>query len=323
MKIQKRSDKFLHLRDFISAKARLRTYIPSSPLDFSESLSQQFNIPIYLKLENWQKTGSFKVRGALNKLLSLSAEEKSKGVITASAGNHGLGVAYAAKLLDVHGKIVVPENASPAKIKALRLFELELVKNGADYDEAEAYAWELKKREGLTFVHAFSDPDIIAGQGTIGLEIMQQLPDVETIVAPVGGGGLISGVASVVKAANPHIKIIGVQPQASRAMVNALQNGKVVETPIQETIADGLAGRFVTELTLNLTQEFVDDVIVVSESSTEEALKLILEQEHILVEGSAAVGVAALLEKKIPSGKCAIILTGRNIDIKLLTRLLV
>ncbi|MFQ5770829.1 MAG: threonine/serine dehydratase [bacterium] len=305
------------LENFIAAKEKIRSYIRSTPLEYARELSQRTHSRIYLKLENWQKTGSFKIRGAVNKLLSLSAEEKQKGVITASAGNHGLGVAFTAQMMGVPGKIVVPETASTAKIKALEHYDLELIKQGIDYDEAEQIAWQVQKRENRTFIHAFSDPDIIAGQGTIGLEILHDLPDVETILVPIGGGGLISGVAIAAKSLKPNVKIIGVQSEASPAMYNSVQSGKIVETPIADTLADGLAGRFVTELTLNITQHFVDEICLVSEDAIKAAVKLILESEHMLIEGSAAVGVAALLENKIAlRGEIVIVVTGRNIAVK-------
>ena len=166
----------INLSKISSAHKKIQPHIRKTPLEFSHQLSEQTGSEVYLKLENWQKTGSFKIRGALNKMLSLSSEEKQKGIITASAGNHGLGVAHAAKMLGIYGKIIVPENASHAKIKALQNYELELLKQGRDYDEAEEIAWQIQKREGLTFIHAFSDPEIIAGQGTIGLEILEDLP---------------------------------------------------------------------------------------------------------------------------------------------------
>jgi len=294
-----------------------------TPLESSTQLSKRFELSIHLKLENWQKTGSFKIRGAFNKILTLSEDEKSRGVITASAGNHGLGVAFACQLLGVTGKVVVPVNASLAKIRALQSFDIELIQRGNDYDEAEAIALGIQKREGLTFVHAFSDPQVIAGQGTVALEILEALPDVQTILVPIGGGGLISGIAIATKSMNRNIKIIGVQSEASPAMYHSLRVGKVVETPIAETVADGLAGRFVTETTLRLVEEFVDDVLLVSEESIHAAIRLILETEHLLIEGSAAVGLAALLENKIKvPGKTAVVLTGRNIDFSLLKSLL-
>ncbi len=311
------------LENFVSSRTRIQKYIRLTPLESSTQLSKRFELSIHLKLENWQKTGSFKIRGAFNKILTLSEDEKSRGVITASAGNHGLGVAFACQLLGVTGKVVVPVNASLAKIRALQSFDIELIQRGNDYDEAEAIALGIQKREGLTFVHAFSDPQVIAGQGTVALEILEALPDVQTILVPIGGGGLISGIAIATKSMNRNIKIIGVQSEASPAMYHSLRVGKVVETPIAETVADGLAGRFVTETTLRLVEEFVDDVLLVSEESIHAAIRLILETEHLLIEGSAAVGLAALLENKIKvPGKTAVVLTGRNIDFSLLKSLL-
>jgi len=311
------------LSQITSAHEKIQPHIRKTPLEYSHQLSEQTGNEVYLKLENWQKTGSFKIRGAVNKMLSLSSEEKQNGIITASAGNHGLGVAHAAKMLDIQGKIVVPESASLAKIKALQNYELELLKRGRDYDEAEEIAWQIQKRENFTFVHAFSDPEIIAGQGTIGLEILEDLPDANTIVVPIGGGGLIAGVAIAAKSINSKVKVVGVQSEASPAMFNSVQAAKCVETPIEETIADGLAGRFVAEFTLELTQKYVDEVVLVSENAIKEALKLTIENEHMLIEGSAAVGVAALLEKRIKvDGKIVILLTGRNIHTQVLKEVL-
>ncbi|NIR47897.1 pyridoxal-phosphate dependent enzyme [candidate division KSB1 bacterium] len=313
----------ISVKDINFARDQIKRHIYLTPLEPSPQLSHEFSAEIHFKLENWQRTGSFKLRGALNKMLSLSEEERNVGVVTASVGNHGLGVAYAAKLFGIPGKIVVPEKASPAKVKALKSYDLQLIEHGRDYDEAEEHARELEKADGLIFVHAFSDPPIIAGQGTVGLEIMEALPDVHTIVVPVGGGGLVCGVAIAVKSMNPAVNVIGVQSEASPAMVNSIRAGKVVETPIEETVADGLAGRFVTELTLKMVQDYVDDVVLVSEDAIKKAMKMIVESEHMLVEASAAVGVAAFLEQKIgATPKCAIILTGRNVDVTVLKRIL-
>ena len=306
-----------------SAHKKIQPHIRKTPLEFSHQLSEQSGSEVYLKLENWQKTGSFKIRGAVNKMLSLSSEEKQKGIITASAGNHGLGVAHAAKMLGIQGKIVVPENASLAKIKALQNYELELLKQGVDYDEAEEIAWEIQKREDLIFIHAFSDPEIIAGQGTIGLEILEELSETETIIVPIGGGGLIAGVAIAAKSINSKVKVVGVQSEASPAMFNSVQAARCVETPIEETIADGLAGRFVAEFTLELTQKYVDEVVLVSENGIKEAIKLMIENEHMLIEGAAAVGVAALLEERIDAhGKIVVLLSGRNIHSQVLKEIL-
>ncbi|MCH8957019.1 threonine/serine dehydratase [candidate division KSB1 bacterium] len=317
------SNQKLTLPQITFAHKQIQPHIRKTPLEFSHQLSEQSGSEVYLKLENWQKTGSFKIRGALNKMLSLSSEEKQKGIITASAGNHGLGVAHAAKMLGIHGKIVVPENASLAKIKALQNYELELLKQGRDYDEAEEIAWEIQKREDLTFIHAFSDAAIIAGQGTIGLEILEDLPDAQTILVPIGGGGLIAGIAIAAKSINPKVKVVGVQSEASPAMFNSVQAARCVETPIEETIADGLAGRFVAEFTLELTRKHVDEVVLVSENGIKEAIKFVIENEHMLIEGAAAVGVAALLEEKVKThGKTVVLLTGRNIHSQVLKEIL-
>lgn len=309
----------LPLIEFRNARARIAPHIRSTPLEYSPSLSRKFQHEIYLKLENWQITGAFKIRGALNKLLTLSDEEKRRGVITASAGNHGLGVAHACQILGIAGKIVVPVNASPAKIKALQNYNVELIQFGRDYDEAEEFARQVHREQGLTFVHGFSEPHIIAGQGTIALEILEALPEAGTIVVPIGGGGLIAGVALAAKSINPKIKIVGVQSEASPAMYNSLRAGKPIETPIADTLADGLAGRFVTEFNLKFIQKWVDGVLLVSEAAIQEAMRLVLESEHILIEGSAAVGLAAMIEKKVRiSGKTVLILTGRNVALPVL-----
>jgi threonine dehydratase len=313
----------IDLKAVLAARNRIRQHIRATPLEPSFWLSESIGYPIRFKLENWQKTGSFKIRGALNKLLSMTKDDRQQGVVTASAGNHGLGVAFASELLDVTAKIVVPETASPAKIKALSNFNVELIQCGVDYDAAEEHAHKLQGRMGGTFVHAFSDPDIIAGQGTVGLEIVEEWPDVQTILVPMGGGGLIAGVATAAKGLNAQIKVVGVQSEASPAMYRSLKADKVVETPIDPTIADGLAGRFVTDLTLNYVKKYVDDVVLVSEPSIKSAMKLILEREHCLVEGSAAVGVAALMENIVSlAGPAACVITGSNLDFLLLKNLL-
>jgi len=305
----------LTLESIYTARARLEGVIRATPLHRSRTLSRKLGCDLYLKLENWQETGSFKVRGALNKLAGLTPEERARGVVTASAGNHGLGVAWASARLNLPARIVLPERASQAKVDALRTYSVDLVQHGEDYDEAEAFAWQLQQQEDLVFVHAFSDPQIIAGQGTVGLEIVEAWPEVATVVVPVGGGGLISGVALAIKSVKPGARILGVQSEASPAMYRAIRAGKPVDTPIADTVADGLAGRFVSELTLNLTLNYVDDVVLVSEDAIRQAVCMILDEEHMLVEGSAAVGLAALLEGQIPAeGKCVLVLTGRNLE---------
>ncbi len=303
-----------------SALRRIKKYIRNTPLEEFKNLSQQSFGHIYLKLENWQKTGSFKVRGALNRMLTLSEEEKSRGVITASAGNHGLGVAYASELLGIRARIVAPVSAAPTKIRMLNNFGVEVVQAGRDYDESEDVAHRIENDCQLTFVHAFEDPYIIAGQGTIALEILDALPETDIIVVPVGGGGLISGIAITAKKIKPEIKIIGVQSEASPAMYRAWKTNQAIESPILDTVADGLAGRLVSPTILATVKKYVDDLVLISEKEIISAMLYLLQMEHILVEGAAAVGVAAVRSKKIAveDKNVVIVISGRNIDAEII-----
>jgi len=307
-----------------TAHRRIHKYIRETPIEFCHSLSHLQRGKIFFKMENWQKTGSFKVRGALNSMLALKDREKEKGVITASAGNHALGVAYAAELLGIKARVVLPVNASMAKVRKLRYYGCQIIQAGQDYDEAEDIAHQIEQDVDLTFVHAFDDATIIAGQGTIGKEILQQLPETEIVVVPVGGGGLISGIASAIKKEHPEIRIIGVQSVASPAMKAALREGKVVETPIEDTVADGLAGRFVSDLTLELTRMLVDDLVLVEEKDIYKAIRFLIDDARLLVEGAAAVSVAAVLAKKldVTDKNVVLLLTGRNISSEVVEKIL-
>ena len=307
-----------------SALRRIKKYIRETPLEKSKSLSRTTFAEIYLKMENWQHTGSFKVRGALNRMLILNDEERAQGVVTASAGNHGLGVAYASDILGIKARIVVPVNAAATKIEMLHTFGVDVVQAGRDYDDSEDVAHRIEKDCNLIFVHAFEDPHIIAGQGTIALEVLQFLPDVDTIIVPVGGGGLISGIGIAAKQIKPGIEIIGVQSEASPAMFRAWKVNQAIEAPIMETIADGLAGRLVSPAMLATVKKYVDDFVLVSEKEIAKAMLYLVETEHILVEGAAAVGVAALLSGKIDvQGKrIVVVLTGRNIDVAALEKIM-
>jgi threonine dehydratase len=307
-----------------SAYRLIKKYIRNTPIEECRSLSELTHGQVFLKMEQWQKTGSFKIRGALNRLLTLPTEQKSRGVITASAGNHGLGVAYASDLLGIKARIVLPVNAAPTKVRMLNQYNVEIIQAGRDYDEAEDMAHQIEKDCQLTFVSGFDDPEVISGQGTLAIEILSTLPHPDIILVPVGGGGLLSGIAITVKERNPDIKIIGVQSEASPAIYRALQVNMVVETPIQETIADGLAGRLVSPTIFSTIQNYVDDVILVAEEDIVKAILFLLQQNHTLVEGAAAVGVAALLSGRfnVEGKKCVVVLTGRNIDIETVRRVL-
>ncbi|NUO80734.1 threonine/serine dehydratase [candidate division KSB1 bacterium] len=297
------------------ALERLRPLRFETPCVRAPWLEEAANGPVFCKLENLQRTGSFKFRGAMNSLLQLDAQTLAKGIVTASAGNHGLGVAVAAHMRGCAAKIFVPENIASAKKQKLQALGAELIIAGRDYDEAEAAAQSHAQAHALPFIHAFDDEEVIAGQGTVGLEILAQLPSAGTVIVPVGGGGLLGGVSLAAKSLPSATKIYGVQSEASPAMHAALAQGRVVETPIAETIADGLAGRFVTEKTLRLAQKYCDEMLLVREPNIRGAMRELYVRHGWRVEGSAAVGIAAILEGKVDAAgrECAVIISGGNI----------
>jgi len=311
----------LGLRDILSAQRNLSGLITRTPLEHSFLLSQRAGCEVYLKLENWQKTGSFKVRGAINKVASLTEEEKAKGLVTASAGNHALGVAYAAQAWgNVPTTVFVPVNAPASKLKKLEEFECDVRLAGNFYDEAHHAAEDFERLHGATYIHAYDDPLTIAGQGTVGLEIMQDLPQADAVLVPVGGGGLIAGIAVAAKAINPQVRIIGVQPEASPAAYLSLRNGRPYEEyDVAPTISDGLAGGF-GRLPFEVAAHLIDEVVLVSEEETRTAVFALLELAQLVVEGSGAVGIAALLAGKVSlAGKKVVaVLSGANIDASLL-----
>lgn len=315
----------LTFTDIERARRNLKPYIFPTPLLRCAWLEERVGAPVYGKLENLQCTGAFKIRGAMNRLMQLDSNTRAKGVVTASAGNHGLGVAQAAKLFDCPATVFVPIAASPLKVSKLRQMGVTLRQEGRDYDEAEALAQAYAGAKGLSFIHGFAQPEVIAGQGTIGLELLEQMPKPDApmcVVIPVGGGGLLAGIAIAIKAKSPQSKIIGVQSEASPAMVRALAAGKVVETPIEETIADGLAGRLVAENMLKLTQQFCDELLLVKESSIRLAMREFYFRDGWRVEGSAAVGAAAILEDKVQLGGIPIVLiiSGGNVAEEIFNR---
>lgn len=305
--------------DVLLARRRIAGIAHPTPLEHSRPLSTHTGAEVYLKLECAQVTGSFKVRGAASALLGGGGRWP---VVACSAGNHALGVAYAAAQLGIEATLVLPQDASPAKLEALRRYPVQLILAGAGYDEAETLAMRLAREEGLRFISPYNHPDVIAGQGTLGLEILEQLPNAEVLLVSVGGGGLISGIALWTKAMNPAIRIIGVQAEASAAMLAALQAGRLVETPTAPTLADSLAGNLEPgSITFTLVQQLVDLVIAVSENQIAAAMRYLLHEHHLVVEGSAAVVVAALLNGLV-SGlggrKVVALLCGRNVASKTL-----
>ena len=312
------------LADVEAARARLRGVIHETPCAYSQSLSDLTGARVFVKLENLQMTGSFKERGAANVLLQLSPAERKRGVVTASAGNHGLAVAFHAARLGVGAVIVMPEWAPLTKRTAARRQGAEVVLHGENYDEAYARAREIEAERGLVFVHPFDDPRVIAGQGTIGLELAAQVPDLEAVLVPVGGGGLAAGTAVAVKGRKPGVEVIGVQADEVAAMKAAWAGGERVTVPPAPTIADGIAVRRVGEHTLTLCRRWVDQIVSVSEEEIANAILLLLEIEKTVVEGAGAVPLAALVNKKVAeAGKTvALVLSGGNIDVNLISRII-
>ncbi len=314
----------IQLSDVQTALGRIRGDIRISPCTHSETFSGLTRSSIFLKLDNQQRTGAFKERGALNKLLTLTHDERTHGVIAASAGNHAQGVAYHAGRHGIRACIFMPLPTPLTKVSATRAYGAEVVLHGTNYDEAFDKAVESGREQQLTLIHAFDDDAVIAGQGTLGLEILQQHPDIEAIVAPIGGGGLIGGIACAVKESNPNIKIFGVQPSRIPSMKAAVAQGKPVTLNSAKTIADGIAVRRAGERTLPLVQKYVDDVVTVEEEEIANAILLLLEREKTLAEGAGAAAIAAVLNRKLPlEGKrVAVLVCGGNIDVTLLARII-
>ena len=312
------------LPEIQAAAERLRGSIYLSPCPRSEYFSQLTGNGVHLKFDNLQRTGAFKERGALNKLLTLTAEERSRGVIAASAGNHAQGVAYHAGRHGIRAQICMPLTTPLIKVSATKSYGAEVVLHGANYDEACEEAQRRSQQFGMTFVHPFDDEMVIAGQGTMALEILEQVEGAEAIIAPVGGGGLIAGVACAVKETNPRLRVIGVQPARLPSMKVALAEGHPVTLSPAATVADGIAVRRAGEKTLPLVQKYVDDIVTVDEEEIANAILLLLEREKTLAEGAGAAAIAALINHKTPlSGKKVVVLVcGGNIDVTLLSRIM-
>jgi len=312
------------LADVDAAQERLRGVVHETPLEYSKTFSDFSLNDIYLKLENLQKTGSFKLRGAFNKIANLTPEEKSHGVIAASAGNHAQGVAYAARFHGIPCTIVMPESASLAKIAATQRYGAKVVLSGNSYDEAYGKALELQGQHHYTFVHAFDDPYIVAGQATVGLEILNQLPGTNAIVVPMGGGGLATGVALAVKSMNPKIKVYGVEAKNAACFRHSFDVGYLDAIQASATIADGIAVLRPGKLTYELAQQYVDDVITVEEEEIARAMVMLMERNKLVAEGAGASALAAVMYRKIPAylGNVVVIVSGGNVDVTLLSRII-
>ncbi len=310
--------------DIIKSKERIGKYISETPLDYSIGLSDA-STKVFLKLESQQKQKAFKVRGALSKLSSLTDEEKTKGVVAVSSGNHGAGVSYAAYLLGIkNAKVFVPETAPKSKVDRISYYGADVVQVGRNYDEAHAIAMKEMKKYDMTYIDSCSDEQLIAGQGTVGLEIMTQHPGIDIILVPIGGGGLITGVSIAAKHMKPNVRIVGVQTAACPAMVKSLEDNILYEEfPSEESICDALIGG-VTEIPFKMAKECIDDILVVQETTIRRATGYLLTEEKVVAEPSGAIGVAALMENPeyFKGKQVAIVITGGNLDGSLMRELL-
>ena len=313
--------------DIRKAQDTIKDIVKRTDILESTKLSLLTNANIYYKCENLQKTGSFKVRGACNKIANLTEEEKSKGVIASSAGNHAQGVALGAKMNNIEATIVMPSTAPLAKVTATKSYGANVVLEGLVYDDAYAKAVEIQKETGATFLHPFNDKYVIAGQGTIGLEIFEQMNNkVDTILCPIGGGGIISGIATAAKALNPNVKIVGVQTANIPSMYESMKSGKVTTAFKSTSIADGISVKTVGELTFNIAKDLLDEVVLVEEDEIAEAVLFLMENQKVVAEGSGAVTTAAILTGKYKpkeNENVVLIISGGNIDVNTLNRIVV
>jgi threonine dehydratase len=318
------NDRNISLADVVAARERLRGSIYYSPCPHSQMLSELTGQQIYLKLENLQMTGSFKERGALNRIAMLTPEQAARGVVAASAGNHAQGVAYHATKRGIRALIVMPLATPLVKVTATRGFGAEVVLHGANYDEACVEATRLCEAEGMTFIHPFDDPIVMAGQGTIGLELLEQVPQLEAVVVPIGGGGLIGGIACAIKESRPDIRVVGVQTSRLPSMAVAVEQHHPVTLEPATTIADGIAVRRAGDVTFPVVDKYVDEIVTVDEDEIASAILVLLEREKTLAEGAGATALAALLQRKtsLQGRHTAVLVCGGNIDVTLLSRII-
>ncbi len=303
------------LYDFMEARERLSTVTVKTKLIYSDVFSQECGNDVYIKPENLQITGSFKVRGAYNKISKLSNEEKERGVIAASAGNHAQGVALAAKRLGIKAVIAMPKHTPLIKVKATKQYGAEVVLHGEIYDEAYQKAVDLQKEKGYVLVHPFDDEDVIEGQGTIALEVLEELPDADVLLVPVGGGGLVAGIAAAAKLKNPQIKVIGVEPEGAASALAGLKADHPVPLAEVATIADGTAVRTIGSLTLDYIKEYVAEVVTVSDYELMESFLLLVEKHKLVAENAGILSLAGLKKLKCRGKKVVSILSGGNIDV--------
>jgi len=305
------------------ARHTIQKMVHPTPILTSDSISARVGLKVYLKLENLQKTGSFKIRGASYKISKLISSSDLKGVVAASAGNHAQGVALAASSHGIPATIVMPERAPLSKQLATRAYGGRVILQGNSFEEAEGYARELEK-EGLAMIHPFEDEDIITGQGTIGLEVMETLPDLDAIVVPIGGGGLISGVALAIKERKPTVQVIGVEAAAAPSAFHSIKAGRIIPVKPLPSIADGIAVKSLGQITYPIIRQFVDDIVTVEEDEIAAAILMLMERKRIVAEGAGAVPLAALLkgDTKIKGPNCVLLISGGNIDVNLIDRII-
>ena len=312
----------LHLEQIQEAKKRIEGVVVETPLAYAPYLSEISDVNVYLKKENLQITGAFKIRGAYNKMASLTPEQAKCGVVAASAGNHAQGVALSAQLLGLKAVIIMPESTPLTKVNGVKHYGAEVILAGSNYDEAYAYAREYGEKNKLTFVHPFEDEAVIAGQGTIGLEILNKCQELDAVIVPIGGGGLIAGIATALKETNPNIKVIGVSASGAPAFRESYEMKKPIDSTSVRTIADGIAVRDTSPITLEYALKNVDEVLSVDDEEIASAILYLLEKQKLVVEGAGAVGIAALLHHKLDSLKgknVAVVLSGGNMDVTLLS----
>jgi threonine dehydratase len=314
----------INIQDIREAKQRLSGIVRNTPVAYAPILSKTSGADIYLKKENLQLTGSFKIRGAFNKISKLKKAQRDRGVVAASAGNHAQGLAFSAKHFKCDATIVMPEATPLLKVNGVKSYGANVVLHGANFDEAYKYANDLSIKDNKTFVHPFADDDVIAGQGTLALEILDEIEDIDVIIISIGGGGLISGMATAIRAIKPNIKIIGVVSSGANAMKNSFEAKKQLNSTSVKTIADGIAVRDVTPRMLDYVLDLVDDIIEVDDTEIAAAILFLLEQHKLVVEGAGAVGVAAVMHDKIDikDKKVVLPLSGGNIDVTMLAQII-
>jgi threonine dehydratase len=312
----------LDINKIYEARERIKDVVVHTPFSFAPYLSEASGCEVYLKKENLQVTGAFKIRGAYNKIASLSEEQRKSGVVAASAGNHAQGVAFSAQKFGIKATIVMPDSTPLTKINGVKHYGAQVILAGSNYDEAYAYALQYGEENSLVFVHPFEDDEVMAGQGTLALEILEEAKELDAVLIPVGGGGLISGMAKAFKALNPHIQVIGVSAKGAPALKNSYEMGRPIDSVSVRTIADGIAVRDCSPITLAYIMESVDKFITVDDEEIASAILYLLERQKLVVEGAGAVGVAALLHNELPElkdKKVAVVLSGGNMDVTLLS----